>query len=433
MHLPLPKLSSTMALSRIGLAAVFLVASLPREARAEEGLQAHPASAFLATWGVNTHSNWKSRSYAKSDGTADTEKVKRLLAYVGIKRIRDYVGWPYMLDSLRRFGEAGILLNLFVTEEAGADPIEDQVASIASLLPHVIAIEGLNEPDLRTVWYEGITAVRAVEMVQHRLHEAVKANKALAAIPVLQTSVGHLENYADYRGLAHADRGNMHCYFFNFDKTIADIMPDRLSLTKIPTPGKPIVTTETGWPTRGSPGAFVNEETQAALLVTNLLIQFQFGVEQTYIYQLMDEDGQSDFYGLFTETGKPKPAAHALHRLSAILRDDVGSTPGIEWLPVIFARWPQTGKHLLLQRRNGDFLLLLWNDVPVWDAGRNEALNVADVPVQLRFPGRTIACLLNPVTGTPPSSLIGKGGTFAISLPPRAIILELKRDRSASC
>jgi hypothetical protein len=415
--------------------ATLLLALAPTFTFAADGTapQKRAAADFLGYLGVATHTAWTgTSSYGRADGTRDIAKVERLLAFLGVSRIRDGVGNAWMLSEYRELGRQGIRLNLLISTEKNTEPVGLQIAGLATLAPFLIGIEGPNEPDLRGETFEGLNGPAASRALQQRIFALVRGNPTLNSVPVVETSIGHAENFKDYAGMAHADLGNMHSYFFDFGKPIAAELPERMAQVQTIAPGKPMVTTETGWPTKGSPGGYVTPPAQAILVLDVLLDEFKAGVLQAYVYQLIDVPEATDYYGLFLEDGTPKPAAVALHNLTRILADAKRPTAP-RAAAVTVAGLPATGQSLLLAKSDGSDWLVLWNELPVWDAAASRVLAPPAALVTVRAPAASRACLYDPLAGTAGTPLGGADDGFAVAVTTHPVIISLQTKSVGGC
>lgn len=151
---------------------------------------------------------------------------------------------------------------------------------------------------------------------------------------------------------------------------------------------RPMAATETGYPTHRS-GA--SERAQGKYLPRLFCEYFTHGVQRTFWYEFVDEDEFPDpngdnpecHFGIVRKDLTPKPAYTALKSLLTLLRDP-GSvsaifTPGalryaLAVSPVRGYKEPNSGQvsdydrtkyvhHLLLQKRDGTFYLLLWHEI----------------------------------------------------------------------
>jgi hypothetical protein len=121
----------------------------------------------------------------------------------------------------------------------------------------------------------------------------------------------------------------------------------------------PRVTTETGC-TIGGP---VTEDVHAKNLLTMYLDQFKRGWSHTAVYLLRDrgDEAGNQTFGFFKPDYSPRKAAVYLHNLTAILADqEVAKTSGK--LGYTLSPRPATVHDLLLQKGDGTFVLVVWNE-----------------------------------------------------------------------
>jgi hypothetical protein len=270
----------------------------------------------------------------------------------------------------------------------------------------LLAFEGNNEPNNWGVTYQGekgggkAPSWLAVAKLQRDLYQAVKADPVLKKYPVWSIS----ENGAETdnvglqfltipkgagtlmpEGTGYADAANVHNYIYhpaspnpadnktwnasdptsackvdglygNYGVTWAKHFrgyseADLLSLKR--------VTTETGC-TIGGP---VTEEVQAKNLLTMYLDQFKRGWSYTAVYLLRDrgDEAGNQSFGFFKPDYSPRKAAVYLHNLTTILADqEAAKTPGK--LGYTLSPRPATVHDLLLQKSDGTFLLLIWDE-----------------------------------------------------------------------
>jgi hypothetical protein len=136
--------------------------------------------------------------------------------------------------------------------------------------------------------------------------------------------------------------------------------------------------------------------------VNTLLNALSMGFRQTFIYEMIDEYwqgyvgmyfsslylcifnnwclGQESHFGLFRQDQSPKPAARALHFLSGLLSDAGGNTGSID---ISFSSIPISAKYLLFQKSDNTFVLVLWNNAPVYDDATQS--DITPTPQQVRF------------------------------------------------
>ena len=114
-----------------------------------------------------------------------------------------------------------------------------------------------------------------------------------------------------------------------------------------------------------------------------------------------NKDAEAHF-GLFTEAGQPKKAAHALHNLGSILRSR--AIAGVrETVPYAVGDMPEYGFHLALAKSPGITDIVLWAEPPIWDhkTGRETPGVEREVTVTVPRPARAIR-VYDPLAGTDP-------------------------------
>ena len=109
-----------------------------------------------------------------------------------------------------------------------------------------------------------------------------------------------------------------------------------------------------------------------------------------YGYELVDEfldpakTNPEAHFGLLRHDWSPKPAYTAMKNLLGLLSDPGPAfEPGS--LPVIVDGWPSDARVVTTQKRDGDFVLLLWRDEPLWDPVTRQRETVTPQDVTLRF------------------------------------------------
>jgi hypothetical protein len=121
----------------------------------------------------------------------------------------------------------------------------------------------------------------------------------------------------------------------------------------------PRVTTETGCTIDGA----ITEEIQALNLLSLYLDQFKRGWSHTAVYLLRDrtDEGGNQSFGFFKADYTPRKAALYLHNLTTILADEgAPAKPGR--LDYSLSEQPATVHDFLLQKSDGTFALVIWNE-----------------------------------------------------------------------
>ncbi|HEY7154312.1 MAG TPA: hypothetical protein VH575_10180 [Gemmataceae bacterium] len=323
----------------------------------------------------------------------------------------------------------------------------------------LLAFEGNNEPNNWGVAYQGekgggrAPSWLAVAKLQRDLYKAVKSDPVLKKYPVWSISEGGAE--VDNVGLQfltiprsaralmpegtkYADFANVHNYIYHPGSPgLADNKTwnaaDPTSLCKVDglygnygvswakhfrgysedeLLTLPRVTTETGCTIAGP----ITEEIQALNLLTMYLDQFKRGWSHTAVYLLRDrtDEGGNQSFGFFKRDSTPRKAAVYLHNLTTILADQ-GSLGKPGQLHYSISEQPATVHEMLLQKSDGTFELVVWN----------ERLKGADeVTVHL---GRTYPTVkvYDPTIGTQPTQTHGKVAVLKLTLSDRPLIIAI--------
>jgi hypothetical protein len=327
----------------------------------------------------------------------------------------------------------------------------------------LLAFEGNNEPNNWGVTYQGergggrAPSWLAVAKLQRDLYRAVKADPLLKGYPVWSVSEGGAE--VDNVGLQflaipeaagallpegtrYADAANVHNYIYHAGSPAPEDnktwnAADPTSACKVDglygnyglTWAKhfrgysetdlltlPRVTTETGCTIEGP----VTEEVQARNLLTMYLDQFKRGWSHTAVYLLRDraDEAGNQTFGFFRPDYTPRKAAVYLHNLTATLADrGTPATPGR--LDYAIPEQPPTVHELLLQKSDGTFALVIWD----------ERLNGSDdVTVRLggTFPEVKV---YDPTAGTEPAQTRHGVDSLRLTLSDHPLILAIRRDR----
>jgi hypothetical protein len=112
-------------------------------------------------------------------------------------------------------------------------------------------------------------------------------------------------------------------------------------------------------------------------------------VKRVNIYSLIDDEHRDQHYGLLSADLTPRPAYFALRNMIQLVSD-----PGPEFvtasLPHEIVTDDPNVRSVLLQKRDGRFLLLLWQDAESYDRTAATAREIQPSRVQVDF-GRSVA------------------------------------------
>jgi len=360
---------------------------------ASTAVPATTASGLLDIVGVNLHSNDGTTPYANYPAT------EKLLATLGVHHVRDDLSYnPNFVRTdqynfFNTLSAQGIKIDLVVSKNASQSDLAARLASVAAYSPTAVdALEGPNELNLSP----GDTAWASQDAsYEQALATAVRANPTLRPIAVLAPSL------ADYLAIRNNDQGfrqlgnltnwitdgNVHLYpggrdpTWNMDTTLAGV--------QIVSGTKAVWVTESGYHdqvTTSGRDAWAPDAVIADYLPRVLLEFAQRHAARVNIYELYDEKADPslvnfhDHFGLVDLAGKRKPQFDAVSNFDRLLVDTGGAfTPGSLAYTVGSGTTPVSSK--LVEKSNGEFVLFLWRDVPLYDPSTQKLLPVPSVPV----------------------------------------------------
>jgi hypothetical protein len=133
----------------------------------------------------------------------------------------------------------------------------------------------------------------------------------------------------------------------------------------------PKVTTETGWPS-----TTISQDQQGKLITNVYLSAAKLGWQHTFVYLLFDEPSAGNagwgFFGQSDGTAnvQPKSLGAYTHNLTSILSDSTSNFTA-STASYLVLNEPATVHDLLLQKSNGTYELVIWDDRPVGEATDN--------------------------------------------------------------
>jgi hypothetical protein len=344
------------------------------------------ADRFADSVGINVHLHYTNTPYN------DFELVRTRLAELAVRHVRDGLiatTWQPYYDRHNALGAMGIK-GMFI---AAAGQSDEALRSYPSRMSSSFeAYEAPNEYDISGVaaWTSGLRQ----SLVQ--LH-AIKTQSNLSSFPVYGPS---LTSPAAYDALgdvsAFFDAANLHNYmqgrypgtpgwgdggYGSIDWNIA--------LARRYAPGKPIVTTETGYWDDPSVPESVPAAVVGRYMPRLLLEQFRKGVSRTYIYELIDDPtggvAARSGYGLLRANGSQKPAFRAVANLLRVFSDR-----GSEVTPRSFTYSLDGGdgnvRQMAFQKRDGTMLLAVWVEANGFDLATRQPVAVPSQTVRISAP-----------------------------------------------
>jgi hypothetical protein len=333
--------------------------------------QASSAAAFVGQIGVVTH-----LSYTNTPYYTEFPQILSALQTLGVHHIRDgYYPWPAtspIVQNHQQLASAGITTDYVVPYDLTTTP--QSIEQFAAEVGDVESLEAPNECDV-----SGTCGSNPIADVASFL-PVVDAAATDLQVPVVGPAFALQTSYLSAGDLAsEMTVNNLHLYFGGRNPGSTGWGGDDaegnsygsfnywLDMANADGPGLPAEITETGYistPTTTTPYT-LPESVEASYTPRTLLLAFQHGFPETFLYELIDEPS-SPGYGLLNADLSPKPAFTAVQNLIATLSDDGGSfTPGS--LPYTFSGGDSNLNQLLFEKSDGSFWLVLWLEESSWD------------------------------------------------------------------
>ena len=390
-----------------GFAAECPVTVYPLE---NSGIVAKNALDFLMSIGVCSHV-----------GQGDSiPKTIEALNYTGIRVVRDDCSPSRVSDFLSIAAQTGVK---YVMVNSG--PNEGSLASLLSAsrslanAGSLLALEGPNEPNNWAVNYYGLQSSSSANSRANEIglslwmrdfYIGAKYDPILKDYPVFTASEGGGSQYTNIGqqfltipegantrmpdGTQFGDYANVHNYICRQNTVIENMAwdnasPDSVSwvdgiyqeygrtwrtgaggpydgyTTSLERQHLPKVTTETGWATIGQYTSVshtpITQDAQGKLFMNMYLSQFARGFDHTFIYYLIDDRNQDCGFGFYDENGSAKLSAVYMHNMTSILDDD-GVIDLLGDVNYSIANKPVSVHDLLLQKSDGTFELVVWNE-----------------------------------------------------------------------
>jgi hypothetical protein len=406
---------------RLGLA-VTLASCVSQPTWAQAPLS---AEAFLGQLGINTHIGYTDGRYLNA---AD---VVEKLNYLGVTRVRDHTPNPaYDPVGQRNYARvalAGIRFNLVVNGNTEPAVTVARIEALEKTCPGaVVAIEGPNEIVHSPVHYQGLSGDAAASALQLALYKAVRASPDLADLPVYSYSLD-----TDSKPAGGFDFAALHPYPQNGDQPLRWLHNE----SRLAPSGARLVLTESGYSTLPSWWMGVDQEAQARLTLNLLFDAALTGINGVYLYELLDayaDPGMADggkHYGLFDYSGKPKPAASAIHNLTTILGRYSGpltAAPAPK-SPFRVQGLPSTAASLTLQGGGGETIMVLWNEPDIWDQSKpaRRTIPASPISVTVDAPSGRLE-IYDPLASADPLPIAGSRDRLDLGLSDRPIIIVMR-------
>ncbi len=405
--------------------------SLPESNASLQTESPHTAFDFVNSIGLNTHLNYFDRIYG------NFPLVKRELQSLGVRHLRDGVHLQNSDYNKALYGRWIQLGKLGVRFDAVFDPrsklgplsgtMLDQVDSLAG---HTIeSFEGPNELDISNEPHWSSIA----RSYQSELFAAAKSMKDRNPIAIIGPSLASASNSAQVSDLSNLmNEGNLHPYPAGQMPSV--VFPSQIKLETVICDGKPIVFTETGYHNavdeqHDQPG--ISEAAAAKYIPRLFLEDFMRGIPRTYLYEFMDEAPEPGLrdpqmhWGLIRSDGSEKPAFSALKNLIAEL-DDSSEPKDLQAL-----RWRLSSSdahvhRLLLQKSNGTYDIVLWQEISSYDVLRHKDLDQPEVSTTLSLGRKArIITAYQPATQAAPIHTWRNVRSVPLEIPDHPLVVEI--------
>jgi hypothetical protein len=360
--------------------------------------QAKKAESFIDSIGVVTHLNYTDTVYYQKFNSI----IKPRLQELGVRHIRDggspnFYNYYSRLRELRNLGIKTTLVS------GDTDITPSRYLQIVKDLGNVVQdIEGPNEYNL---YLKDPKWPSIVFDFMKELYLSIKKDPKTKHLKVIGPSLASW-NEKDYKAVgdlsAYLDFGNLHPYYTGLHPTVQcswcsppksylDTFFDR---AKIISGSKPIVVTEMGqhnaMGTNSSYMLPMPEEIAWKYNARQLLLNFNKGVHRSFLYELidlLDDPNKKEMeynFGLLRNNGSQKPSFMAVRDLIKLLNDrnHTAQPRKLDYrLTGNMANVHQT----LLQKSNGNFYLILWQDVSSYNPSNQRAIDVSTAQVNLEL------------------------------------------------
>jgi hypothetical protein len=356
--------------------------------------RAASAQALADTAGVNTHLTYTNTSYYTA-----WPQIFSALQTLGVKHIRD--GYsdlsvnPSIATEHQQLAQAGITTDYVIPY--GMNPTPQALQQFAGQVWDMEALEAPNECDiLSDCGGGGNTGIANVIALLPSLEAAAQA----ANVPLMGPSYVLPSSYPQSGNLASLmSLNSLHLYFggrnpgssgwgaYDAEGNSFGSFAYWLNQSNIDAPGIVPVNTETGYlsfPSTSTPYT-VPENVAATYDLRTLLLAFMNGYQETFFYQLLDDPSSPAGYGLLNNDLTPKPPFTAISNFLSLLSDPGGSfSPAT--LSYQLAGGDSNLDHLLLQKSDGSFWLVLWLEEPGWNPATTQTIAVTPENIGIQLP-----------------------------------------------
>lgn len=343
---------------------------------------AKSADAFVDSIGVNVHLTY--------DAYKDKGLIRSKLEELGVRHIRDgaYQEQEF-LNQLKELSKVGIKTTLIFS----GNPPEEVLSTAKKLFGTIEAVEGANESDLEVLQfsYKGQKFPEGTRTYQKEINAAIKGDSATKHLPVVLPSMGWRENAQKLGYVGNLGNiCNLHSYVNLGQRPTADIDSYFIPHAKTMCGGSlPKWSTETGYHNATSHELGISEQAAGKYIPRLLFENFNRNIQRSYLYELIDQSNDpnddQDRYGLLKNDGSPKPAFTTIKNITSLLKDS--GNPNFQPHSLDYTlSGDKEGVHTtLLQKTNGDFFLIVWQDAVSWDNVNKKDIAVTSKNIKVRL------------------------------------------------
>lgn len=388
--------------------------------------KAYSANDFIDSIGVAVHLNYQDTVYSRYN-----DIIKPRLQELGIHHIRGSVTLKD-IETQQKFldlAKIDIKSTLVIDPRRVSSPAK-AVKIAKAVTGSIEAVEGANEWDLHSdLEYEGKNFPEGVRKFQNRLYTAIKREPITVNLAVLSPSVAKAHKASEL-GKVACDRAAIHSYPGGHKVPSSGLENKWIPAARTLCGYKPIVATESGY--HNAIHLYgISEQAAAKYLPRMFFEYFNRGIDRTYSYELIDlkpnpaADEPEFNYGLLRNDGSLKPAFTAIKNAIAILKDTNESFP-LQSLNYALKGNIRNIHHTLLQKHDGTFYLILWQEVLSYNVNKKTDILVRDRPLILILKTPIArAVIYQPINSMNAIAKYTSPKTLEINVPDYPLIIEL--------
>lgn len=390
--------------------------------------------------GVNTHLFYPG---IYTDNYVDI--IKPRLIELGVRNIRDgnAVGNTTFDNRVVELSTLGIKFLMFVDTRFGLATDLTQAKEHIKLLNSapskpVLMLEGPNEFDCWDTTRATLSQ-RTIDIWNTFKNDAATASLPIAGPSFCDTrdSPGKLaavfpdaSNYMQY--------GNMHCYSGGnaVEGSLGGGWGMPLSQAvdeyKMLSGSYPLIASETGYIMSGDVVGFmsVTQRAAAKYMPRLFLTYLNYGIQRAYIYQLINNNQEDN--GLLNTDGSPRLQYASIKNYISLLKDS-GAAFTTDSLAYTLSGDLTNIQHILLQKRNGTFYLIVWQGVNSCDSGPVDVEPAAQaLTLNLSTPIKQAKLYLPSLNDTSVQASYNNPTSINLFVPDHILVIELDPFKSVT-